>query len=871
MTGVSPMMRQYLDIKEKNKDNILFFRIGDFYEMFYDDAKLASEELDLVLTGKDCGTDDRAPMCGIPYHSCEAYIARLVENGHRVAICEQVEDPATAKGLVKRDIIRVITPGTVIEDSMLDESKNNYLACISLDGANAGVCFIDASTGSANVTVMSGENVRSQINGELGRFAPCEIICPKTLSDKDPVVRFATEVLGARIQYIDKSYYDERSATDMLLNHFGITDLSDKGLDKSKSLCITALGAALKYLGETQMSTKVRIGDINVYTQDKYMKLDISAIRNLELCETMRGKEKRGSLLWILDKTKSPMGKRLLRSWVEHPLMDMAEIDSRLDAVDELFDDTVFRSEVREYLTGVHDIERLMTRILYGTASAKELVSLKETLYKVPFVKEALVTAKGELLSGIRDRLDELSDITELINTVIVDEPPAVVKEGGMIRKGYNAELDILRGDLEGGKNIILDIEKREKERTGIKNLKIRYNKVFGYYIEVSNSFLPKVPEDYIRKQTLVNGERFITDELKNLEARVLGARERSIQMEYEIFDSVRERVAGELKRIQTTSDAVAVLDVLASFAEVSVSNSYVRPKLNDNGVLKITDGRHPVVEYISKQPFVPNDTLLDMKDNRCAIITGPNMAGKSTYMRQVALINIMAQIGCFVPAREAILPMTDAVFTRVGASDDLASGKSTFMVEMSEVSEIIKNATKNSLLILDEIGRGTSTYDGMSIARAVLEYASDTKTLGAKTLFATHYHELTKLEGTLEGVKNYNIAAKKSGDDLIFLRRIVRGGADESYGIEVAKLSGVPDVIISRAKMILAELEAGGENVSTARTLPEKTSLSTNEVRFLQKLQMMDANTVTPIEALSVLAELIDQAKKLENGDGLQ
>ncbi len=860
------MMRQYVEIKERNKDNILFFRLGDFYEMFYDDAKVASEELDLVLTGKDCGTEERAPMCGVPYHSCEAYIARLVERGYKVAICEQVEDPATAKGIVKRDVVRVITPGTVIEDSMLDESKNNYLACMSLNSQHTGICFIDASTGTVQVTQFSGENVDAQLMGELGRYNPSELLVPKGQSENHPAVRFAKEVLGVHIEYIDKAFFEEKTAKQQLLDYFAINDLSEKGLDDSNMGCITALCAAIRYLNKTQMHSTARMQDIQVYTQDKYMRLDIAAIRNLELCETIRGKEKRGSLLWVLDKTKSPMGKRLIRSWIEQPLMDISDINSRLDAVAELTGDTVFRSEVREYLTGVHDIERLMTRILYGTASARELVSLKETIFRIPYLKEALINCKSTMLSSIYEQLDPLEDIARLIATVIVDEPPATVKDGGIIKEGYNTELDLLRGDLEGGKDFILEIEKREKERTGIKNLKIRYNKVFGYYIEVTNSFLDKVPEDYIRKQTLTTCERFITDELKNLEARVLGAKERSTQLEYQIFEAVRTQVAGELQRIQKTAEAVARLDVLASFAEVSVANFYVRPQLNTEGVLKITDGRHPVVEAISKQPFVPNDTLLDMQENRCAIITGPNMAGKSTYMRQVALINIMAQIGCFVPAKIAVVPITDAVFTRVGASDDLASGKSTFMVEMSEVAAIVQNATKNSLLILDEIGRGTSTYDGMSIARAVLEYVAGRKTLGAKTLFATHYHELTQLEGSLDGVKNYNIAAKKSGDDLIFLRRIVRGGADESYGIEVAKLSGISDMIINRAKAVLQELEAGGKEMPQKQQYAEPQSVTdADALAFLTRLQRMDANTVTPIEALSVLAQLIEEAKSLE------
>lgn len=868
MGELSPMMRQYLEIKEQNKDSLLFFRVGDFYEMFFDDAVTASQELELVLTGKDCGLKERAPMCGVPYHSCEGYIARLIEKGYKVAICEQTEDPATAKGLVRRDVIRVVTPGTVLEDSMLDESRNNYLASLIFDGKGYGVCFIDASTGSVNVTEIKGTDATNRLMGELGRFAPKEIITVKQFSDKSEIVSFIKNRIPCCVTVIDSERFDSGIAAAAVCRQFKVKDVAELGL-LLDSLALRALGAAVDYLEKTQMGGMERISAVNLYTDNQYMRIDVTAMRNLELCETMRGGAKRGSLLWVIDKTKTAMGKRLMRRFVERPLMDVMGIESRYNGVDELCADTVLCAELREALGGIHDMERLMTRIVYGTAGARELRSICFTMSLLPAVKELLKVCKSRIISSAVDNIDTLDDLRELIDRAIVDEPPFSVREGGIIKEGYNADVDLLRSDMTDGKGVISRIEAEEKEKTGIKNLKVRYNKVFGYYIEVTNSFKDMVPDRYIRKQTLTNCERFITEELKNIEARVLGAKEHSVQLEYQIFDSIRRTVAEGLPRVQKTADAIALLDVLASFATVAVENNYCRPTLNVTGNLNIVAGRHPVVELLSSVPFVPNDTVLDQGANRCAIITGPNMAGKSTYMRQVAIIVIMAQIGCFVPALSADIPITDAVFTRVGASDDLASGQSTFMVEMSEVAHILKNATAKSLLVLDEIGRGTSTYDGMSIARAVLEFVNDKKKIGAKTLFATHYHELTTLEEQIDGVKNYNIAVKKRGDDITFLRRIVRGGADDSYGVEVAKLSGIPSKVIERAKEILHSLESGGAAASSSITGDESEMQMTFELhgakQLLQELRLTDVNTLTPIECMTALNDFVKKAKEIQ------
>ena len=865
MAGVSPMMQQYLSIKESNPESILLFRLGDFYEMFFDDAKTCSEELDLVLTGKDCGLEQRAPMCGIPYHSCESYIARLIQKGYKVAICEQMEDPATAKGLVKREVVRVITPGTVIEDSMLEEGKNNYLCGIAFGEKSAGVCFVDVSTGEVHLTTLAGEELENRLISELGRFLPSEVLLSQRYRLYPKLEQFLTQTLNCRISVLADEKFLAAGKGEFVVRQFNTLSVEQLGL--SANSCETAaLDAVLQYLSENGMSKLSGLQKIDRYTSSKYMNIDLSSMRNLELIETMRGKTKRGSLLWVLDKTKTAMGKRLLRSWLEQPLLSMQSILKRQNAVDELASDAVLLGEATEYLTGMRDVERLMTRVVYGTANPKEVQELSRTMSRFAPLKQLLSTAHSKLLQSLFQSMDPLTDQCELIENTLAENPPIGMKDGNIIRPGFSSEVDSVRADMNGGKDFITRLELHEKERTGIKNLKVRYNKVFGYYIEVPLSAANSVPEDYVRKQTLTNAERYITDELKNFEARFLGARERDIQLEFELFCSLRNQIANNLQRIQQTAAAVGQLDSLCSFATVAIANNYCCPRMNTDGVLNINAGRHPVVERVSKIPFVANDTVLDQKENRCAIITGPNMAGKSTYMRQVAIITIMAQIGSFVPAQSANIPITDAVFTRVGASDDLATGQSTFMVEMNEVAYILKNATPNSLLILDEIGRGTSTFDGMAIARAVLEHVADTKKLGAKTLFATHYHELTALENELKGVKNYNIAVKKHGDDITFLRRIVRGGADESYGVEVAKLAGLPSGVIRRAKAILKELEETGvtREVKVVQQ-PVQLPLGVGEYNgIIEELKALDVNVLTPIEALGILNDIAGRAKKV-------
>ena len=863
---LSPMMKQYFEIKQNNEDSILFFRVGDFYEMFFEDAKTASGELDLVLTGKDCGLEERAPMCGVPYHSCEAYIARLIEKGHKVAICEQTENPATAKGIVRRDVVRIITPGTVIENSMLDEGTNNYLAAVAVTADSAALCFTDASTGECYVTTLSNEAEEQHIIEELSRFRPREIlITEKILREKKSLNEFLYDTFGGVVTKRSEESFNTQNTEQRILSHFNIISTENLGFSSGSSIS-SALGAVLEYLYETGVTGKIAVKKVEIYTENQYMSLDMTAVRNLELIETMRSKSKKGSLLWVLDKTKTAMGKRLLRSWVTKPLMNISHITLRQNALDELCSDTVLRGEVCEYLSDIRDIERIITKVVYGTASARDLNSIAATAQKFPYIKSLLANVNSKMLKEIYDSIDTLEDIYNLIVTAIAEDPPLTVREGGIIKKGYNAELDMLRGDLNSGTDFLNEIETREKERTGIKTLKVRYNKVFGYYIEVTNSFLDRVPEDYIRKQTLTNCERFITQELKDIEQRVLSAKDRSFQLEYELFDEIRKKTASELIRFQKTASAIARLDVLCSLANVSVINRYCRPLVNNSGNISINSGRHPVVEQVIKTPFVSNDTYLTMQDDRCAIITGPNMAGKSTYMRQVALIVLVAQIGCFVPAQSAEIGVVDAIFTRVGASDDLASGQSTFMVEMSEVADILKNATKNSLLILDEIGRGTSTFDGMSIARAVLEFVAEKKKLGAKALFATHYHELTEMENELAGVKNYNIAVKKRGDDITFLRRIVRGAADDSYGIEVAKLSGIPESVIKRAKEILKKTEEDG--IVTYKSVSDPDMQLPLELQgaqdILHELQQIDVNTLTPIESMQILFDICNKSKAI-------
>lgn len=866
MAEMSPMIKQYLDIKSQNDDSILFFRVGDFYEMFFDDAKTASDELDLVLTGKDCGQEERAPMCGVPYHSCEAYIARLVEKGHKVAICEQVEDPATAKSLVKRDVIRVITPGTVIEDAMLEEGRNNYLAAVAVKETGIGLCFTDASTGECHVTEVPSDNIESGVCDELMRFSPKEVLVSEALKTVSlPLWDFLAKNLGATVTVRTERSFDTKYTEPIYSGNFGVSELEGLGIERGGAKA-AAFGAVIEYLYETGKSTDISVNKIDVYSDKQFMRLDMTAIRNLEITETMRSKSKKGSLLWVFDKTRTAMGKRLMRSWMEKPLLNITQINLRQNAVEELCGDTVLRGELSEGLSGIRDVERIITKTVYGTASPKDLLAISATAHRFPIIKGLLASVNCKLLKEIYNDIDTLEDISALIDSAISENAPLTVRDGNIIKDGYNEEVDRLRNDMKHGTGFIDEIEARERERTGIKNLRVRYNKVFGYYIEVTNSFLDKVPEDYIRKQTLTNCERFITEELKGIEKRVLTAKDRIVQIEYELFDGVRKKAAAELKRFQQTASAIAKIDVLRSFAEVSVNNRYVRPLVNDTGTVRIIAGRHPVVEQVISTPFVANDTLLDMQDDRCAVITGPNMAGKSTYMRQVAIIVLMAQTGCFVPAQFAEIGIVDAIFTRVGASDDLAAGKSTFMVEMSEVADILKNATRKSLLILDEIGRGTSTFDGMSIARAVLEYVNDKKKLGAKALFATHYHELTEMENELSGIKNYNIAVKKRGDDITFLRKIIRGGADDSYGIEVAKLSGIPNEVIQRAKQILKKTESEGiVTYKTAAPAEMQLPIEMQQAEeIMDELKTLDVNTLTPIEAMQILFDFANKAKSI-------
>ncbi len=872
MAEMTPMMRQYLETKKDYPDTILMYRLGDFYEMFFEDAKVVSRELELVLTGRDCGQEERAPMCGVPFHSVDSYIARLVAKGYKVAICEQMEDPSQAKGIVRREVVRVLTPGTVIESNMLDEGKNNYLASIVLNGQKAGICFADVSTGGVNLTQLEGKDVDSKIINELGKFVPSEILYNNQVSANSKIRDFVKNRLGCMADAIDESALDFNTNLATVLSHFKKESAEDIGISGEES--VIALGSALNYLQQVQKSGVDNIRSIDFYSDSQFMKIDISSRRNLELTETMRNREKRGTLLWVLDKTKTAMGKRLVRSWIEQPLISPAGITRRHNAVGELCESPVELDGIITALSSINDMERLMARIVYETANAKELRSLAATVRLLPEIKNILSSFKCALLGDVFNDLDLLEDVLSLIENSICEDPPFTVREGGMIKDGFNAELDSLRDIVVNGKGYIAKVQTDEQERTGIKKLKIGYNRVFGYYIEVPNSFKELVPEEYIRKQTLANCERYITSELKDLESKVLGAQERIVKLEYEIFTVIRKKVADEFFRIQKTAAALATLDALCSFATVSVKNNYVCPIITEKPVINIKDGRHPVVEKMLKDsPFVPNDTLLDCDSNRCAIITGPNMAGKSTYMRQVALIVLMAQCGCFVPAGSAEIGIVDSIFTRVGASDDLASGQSTFMVEMSEVANILKNATSKSLLIFDEIGRGTSTFDGMSIARAVLEHTADKKRLGAKTLFATHYHELTELENKLDGVKNYNIAVKKRGDDITFLRRIVPGGADGSYGIEVAKLAGVPNNVVTRARAILKELEAAGVTVHMSDTpsapAQEEDMFQmsfSNEVgtELIEEIKKIDVNTLTPIEAMQKLYDIVKKSKEI-------
>ena len=875
MAKLTPMMQQYFEIKQNYQDCILFYRLGDFYEMFYDDAKTASKELEITLTGKECGQEERAPMCGVPYHSCESYINKLIEKGYKVAICEQVEDPKKSKGIVKRDVIRIVTPGTNMSTQTLDESKNNFLMAIFLFEQSYGMALVDISTGEFKATQFDDT---SKLLDEIYKFSPAEIICNEAVLMSTLPLDFIHDKLGTAISYVDSSYFNEETCHSIMKKHFQVEHLDGLGL-QDYELGAIASGALLSYLYETQKSSLSHLISITPYSASSYMILDSSTRRNLELCETLREKQKKGSLLWVLDKTKTAMGARLLRNYIEQPLISKEQIEARLTAIESLNEQVFVREELREYLRPIYDMERLMTRITFKTANPRDFISFKTSLQYLPFIKELLGNFKSGLLKEIYDMLDSLQDIYGYIEASIIDDPPITIREGGIIKDGFLEDIDQLKKAKTEGKQWLADLEAREKEKTGIKNLKIKYNKVFGYYLEVTNSYQNLVPDYFIRRQTLANSERYTTEELNKLAGTILGAEDKLYALEYETFVSIRDKIAEEIERVQRTAHAIAQVDVFTSLALVAERNQYVRPKLNQKGILDIKEGRHPVVEQmIDHDMFVSNDTYLDQKDQRISIITGPNMAGKSTYMRQTALIVLMAQIGSFVPAKEANVGIVDRIFTRVGASDDLASGQSTFMVEMSEVANILKNATKKSLLILDEIGRGTSTFDGLSIAWAVVEYISNAKLLGAKALFATHYHELTELEGKLASVNNYCIAVKEQGDDIIFLRKIIKGGADKSYGIQVARLAGIPDLVIERAKEIVAELTHNDimskvKDIQISRKLeeyqPEPIQLSlfpeqehqkvTNPVEeeVLEQLRNLDLSHLTPIEAMNLLFTL--------------
>ncbi len=860
MADMTPMMKQYHEIKEQNKDAILFFRLGDFYEMFSDDAILASRELDLTLTTRDRAKpeDERTPMCGVPYHSCDGYIARLIAKGYKVAICEQTEDPAAAKGLVKRDIIRVVTPGTV-DASMLEGGRSNYICAVCMDDECAGLAFCDITTGKTHATSFTGPERLSHVENELGRFSPVEAVLNDGAFQQTGLIDLLREKFNCLTQNGGEARFRLEAAAEQVERQFG-KDQADR-LPKSNSAALLALGGLLGYLYETQKTDLSHIRELEYYEEGRFMELDLTARRNLELTATMRDKEKRGSLLWVLDRTKTAMGGRLLRSWLERPLLSVTAINKRLASVEALVKSAMDREELIAALTGIGDMERLIGRIVYGSAGGRDLASLRAALGKLPELKEKLSPFPAGRLGELGESLDLLEDAYALLSRAVVDEPPFSVREGGFIRDGFHPEVDRLRDILSGGKSVIADVEAREREKTGIKSLKVGYNKVFGYYIEVSKSYYDQVPDAYIRKQTLAGCERYITQELKDLEHTVLTASDRVVALEYEIFTDLRAQVSARMERIQGTAAAVAELDALCSLASAAVKNNYCRPEVDEGGVIEIHDGRHPVVErMLSGSLFVPNDTYMGEREDRVAIITGPNMAGKSTYMRQVALITLMAQVGSFVPARAARIGVVDRIFTRIGASDDLGAGQSTFMVEMTEVADILKYATSRSLLILDEIGRGTSTFDGMSIARAVLEHCADRKKLGAKTLFATHYHELTALEEAIPGVKNYSIAIRSRGEELIFLRKIIPGGADRSYGIEVAKLAGLPETVVKKARSVLRELEDGSGHTPQLLAEPKREQVSLaalGEAEVVDRLRRTQPETLTPLEAMSLLYEL--------------
>ncbi|MBD9268113.1 MAG: DNA mismatch repair protein MutS [[Ruminococcus] torques] len=874
------MMKQYMETKSQYQDCILFYRLGDFYEMFFEDALTASRELEITLTGKNCGQEEKAPMCGVPYHAVEGYLNRLVAKGYKVAICEQVEDPKTTKGIVKREVVRIVTPGTNLDTQALDETKNNYIMCIVYIADRYGVSVADISTGDYFVTEIPDS---AKLLDEIYRFSPSEIICNEAFYMSGVDMDGMKDRLGITIYSLESWYFDDEVCRKKLLEHFEVSSFAGLGLADYDCGIISA-GALLQYLLETQKNSLSNLTHITPYAAGKFMMIDSSTRRNLELCETLREKQKRGSLLWVLDKTKTAMGARTLRKYVEQPLIDKTEIIRRLDAVQELKEQAISREEIREYLSPVYDLERLITKIAYGSANPRDLTAFRSSLEMLPALLYILQEMKAELLKDLAVDLDPLEDLCILVKKAIREDPPIAMKEGNIINDGYNEEVDKLRRAKSDGKDWLAKLENDEREKTGIKNLKIKYNKVFGYYLEVTNSYKEMVPEYYTRKQTLANAERYITPELKELEDMILGAEDKLYALEYELYSEVRDLIASQIERIQKTAKAVAALDAFASLALVAERNNYVRPKINEKGVIDIKEGRHPVVErMIPNEMFISNDTYLDDKKHRISIITGPNMAGKSTYMRQTALIALMAQIGSFVPAKSANIGLSDRIFTRVGASDDLASGQSTFMVEMTEVANILRNATSKSLLILDEIGRGTSTFDGLSIAWAVIEYIGDSRLLGAKTLFATHYHELTELEGKIDNVNNYCIAVKEKGDDIVFLRKIVKGGADKSYGIQVAKLAGVPELVIGRAKEIVEELSDEditarvSEIASKERVVKKKPKVkkyddvdiaqmslfdTVKDDDVLEELKNLDVGNMTPIDALNTIYRLQNKLK---------
>lgn len=861
--ALSPMMQQYFEVKDKYKDHIVFYRLGDFYEMFFDDAVTVSKVLELTLTGRDCGLEERAPMCGVPYHSADSYIKRLIDRDFKVVICEQTEDPRPAKGLEKREVIRVVTPGTLTESSLLDDSKNNYIACVFIEENRAAVCFTDISTGSVSLCVHDCKNkkeLESELINDLSMYSPAELLFNDGMLDFSEVKSFIKDMMNISCTMLTADEYSTEKNMDILLKQFSADSVSEIGLSGEDKLALDCICGMFFYISETQKAVTGRFTAVDVYDDKRYMELDMNARRNLELCETIRGKERRGSLIWVLDHTETSMGRRLLKGWIEQPLVKPAEIIDRLNAVEELCKSVIALSEITEQLGGVYDLERLMTRVVYKTANPRDVKSLSQTALRMPQIKESLGKFSSPLLKSLEKNIHELSDISNLVENAIVDEPPVAVKDGGVIKDGFNSELDRLRGIIENGEGIIAEIERRERERTGIKNLKVGYNRVFGYYIEVTKSYYDLVPPEYIRKQTLANCERFITDELKKTEEEIMGANEKVLTMEADIFAEVRDYISSRLEEVQETASAIAALDVLCSFADVSMKNRYVKPDISADGVIDIRNGRHPVVELVLKDSmYVPNDAYLDLGNRRMSVITGPNMSGKSTYMRQTALIVLMAQIGCFVPADSAHISICDKIFTRVGALDDLAAGQSTFMVEMSEVADILRSATSQSLVILDEVGRGTSTFDGISIATAVAEYIASRK-IGCKTMFATHYHELIALEGRVEGVKNYSVAVSKHGDSIHFLRKIVEGGVDDSYGIEVAKLAGLPKKVITRARELLEEMELEKQNASAQRSDSSQISFGAmKEETVLNRLKKTNPDEFSDADAKAFLKEICD------------